>query len=64
MLWGNRLASRLKLRDVFMAVADAGTMGRAAADLGVSQPVISKAIAHLEHALGVRLFDRSRRGVS
>jgi DNA-binding transcriptional LysR family regulator len=46
-----------------MAVANAGTMGRAAADLAVSQPVISKSIADLEDTLGVRLFDRSRRGV-
>jgi DNA-binding transcriptional LysR family regulator len=46
-----------------MAVASAGTMGRAAAELAISQPVISKAIADLEFAFGVRLFDRSRRGV-
>ncbi len=65
MPWNDRVGSRLKLRDlrVFMAVANAGTMGRAAADLAVSQPVISKSIADLEDALGVRLFDRSRRGV-
>ena len=65
MPWSDRVGSRLKLRDlhVFMAVANAGTMGRAAAHLAVSQPVISKAIADLEHTLGVRLFDRSRRGV-
>ena len=61
----DRAALRIKLRDlrVFMAVANAGTMGRAAAQLAVSQPVISKSIADLEHALGVRLFERSRRGV-
>ena len=65
MPWSDQVGSRLKLRDlrVFMAVANAGTMGRAAADLAVSQPVISKSIADLENALGVRLFDRSRRGV-
>lgn len=65
MPWSDRVGSRLKLRDlrVFMAVASAGTMGRAAIDLAVSQPVISKSIADLEDALGVRLFDRSRRGV-
>jgi DNA-binding transcriptional LysR family regulator len=65
MPWSNRIGSRLKLRDlhIFMMVANAGTMGRAATELAVSQPVVSKTIADLEHALGVRLFDRSRRGV-
>ena len=65
MPWSDRTGSRLKLRDlhIFMVVANAGTMGRAAIELAVSQPVVSKAIADLEHALGVRLFDRSRRGV-
>jgi DNA-binding transcriptional LysR family regulator len=65
MPWSDRIGSRLKLRDLhmFMVVANAGTMGRAAAELAVSQPVISKTIADLEHALGVKLFDRSRRGV-
>jgi DNA-binding transcriptional LysR family regulator len=38
-------------------------MGKAAAELGVSQPVVSKAIADLEHALKVRLLDRSPQGV-
>jgi len=38
-------------------------MGRAADRLSVSQPVVSKAIADMEHALGVRLLDRSRHGV-
>jgi DNA-binding transcriptional LysR family regulator len=61
----DRATSRLKLRnlEIFMAVAGAGTMGGAATDLAVSQPVISKAIADLEYALGARLFHRSRRGV-
>jgi DNA-binding transcriptional LysR family regulator len=65
MSWTDRAASRIKLRDlrVFMVVANAGAMGRAASQLAVSQPVISKSIADLEHKLGVRLFDRSRRGV-
>jgi DNA-binding transcriptional LysR family regulator len=31
--------------------------------LNMSQPAVSKAIAYLEHTLGVRLLDRSRQGV-
>ena len=38
-------------------------MGNAAARLNMSQPAVSKAIAELEHACGVRLLDRSRQGI-
>src|SRR5262245_8168264 len=56
---------RLKLQHlkIVTAVAQWGSMGKAAKQLAVSQPVISKAIADLEHLLGVRLFDRSPQGV-
>ena len=56
---------RLKLQHlrVAMAVAQKGSMGQAARQLAVSQPVVSKTIADLEHLLGVRLFDRSPQGV-
>jgi DNA-binding transcriptional LysR family regulator len=56
---------RLKLQHlrVAMAVAQWRSMGKAAKQLGVSQPVVSKAVADLEHLLGVRLFDRSPQGV-
>jgi DNA-binding transcriptional LysR family regulator len=47
----------------YFTVVRLGTMGRAARELGVSQPAISKVIADLEHALGVPLLDRNRRGV-
>jgi DNA-binding transcriptional LysR family regulator len=38
-------------------------MAKAAEQLAVSYPVVSKGITDLEHTLGVRLFDRSIRGV-
>jgi DNA-binding transcriptional LysR family regulator len=38
-------------------------MGKAAAELSVSQPAISKAIADMESELGVRLLDRGQQGV-
>jgi len=65
MEWNERrLGRHLNLRDlnVLMTVARCGSMGKAAAQLSVSQPAISKAIADLEYALGVRLLDRSQRG--
>ena len=63
--WNDRVRRRLKLRDVdvFLAVAQTGSMGKAAAALRMSQPAVSKAIASLEQTLGVQLLDRSRRGV-
>jgi DNA-binding transcriptional LysR family regulator len=60
-----RVGRRMKLRDlhVFMTVVQAGTMGKAAQRLNTGQPAVSRSIADLEHALGVRLLDRDRQGV-
>jgi DNA-binding transcriptional LysR family regulator len=65
MRWDERIGQRLKLRDlhIFVAVIERGSMAKAAASLAVSQPAVSKAIAGMEHTLGVRLLDRSRNGV-
>jgi len=56
---------RLKLRElrILLAVVKAGSMAKGAAELAISQPNVSKAISDLEHAFGVRLLDRSPRGV-
>src|SRR5215204_5033413 len=60
-----RIARRIKLNDmrVLMCVVDAGSMHKAAERLGRSQPTISRTIADLEHSLGVRLLERSPRGI-
>ena len=56
---------RLKLRDLHVldAVAEAGSMAKAAPRLGMSQPAVSRVVAELEHLLGVPLFDRTATGV-
>src|SRR5689334_13080911 len=61
----DRIERRLKLSDmrILLSVVEAGSMGRAAEQLGTSQPAISRAIADLERGLGVRLLDRGRRGI-
>src|SRR3954471_11245442 len=61
----DRIGRRMRLHDlhVLMAVVQAGSMGKAAALLNTTQPAISKSIAELEHAIGVRLLARSHQGV-
>jgi DNA-binding transcriptional LysR family regulator len=63
--WDNHIGRRLRLRDlrVFFAVVQSGSLAKAATQLRVSQPAVSQVIADLEHGLGVKLFDRSSRGV-
>ena len=63
--WESQIGRRLRLRDlhVFSTVVQHGSMAKAAAQLGVSQPAVSEVIAYLEHSLRVRLLDRSPRGV-
>jgi DNA-binding transcriptional LysR family regulator len=65
MHWSDRVGRRVKLRDmhILLAVAKSGSMGKAAVELAMSQPAVSKAISDLEHALGLRLLDRSPQGV-
>ena len=62
--WTDRIGRRVKLRDlhIVLAVAEAGSMTKAAEELAVSYPVVSKTISELERTLGVKLFDRSIAG--
>jgi DNA-binding transcriptional LysR family regulator len=61
----DRIGRRMKLQDlhVLMTVVQAGSMRKAATLLNTSQPAISRSIAELENAIGVRLLDRNPQGV-
>jgi DNA-binding transcriptional LysR family regulator len=61
----DQVERRLKLRElrILLAVVKAGSMAKGAVELAISQPNVSKAIADLEHAFGVRLLDRNHHGV-
>jgi DNA-binding transcriptional LysR family regulator len=63
--WDDHIGRRLRLRDlrVFFLVVKLGSFAKAAAQLRVSQPAVSRVIADLESTLGVKLFDRTTRGV-
>jgi len=54
-----KLEARLR---AFAAFARQRSFSAAAAELRISQPAISKHIAELEHALGLELVERARRG--
>ncbi len=47
----------------FLAIYQHGSFGRAAAELHVTQPALTKSIQLLEDTLGVKLFERSASGV-
>jgi len=51
---------RLRQIEVFHAIYTSGSMTNAARVLNVSQPSVSKVLAHAEQQLGYRLFDRAR----
>jgi DNA-binding transcriptional LysR family regulator len=65
MRWEDRIGRRIKLSDlhILVAVAQSGSMAKAASALAVSHPVVSRSISDLEHTLGVRLLERNPRGV-
>jgi len=47
----------------FVAAFDHGNLRRAASDVGVTQPAISKSIQKLEENIGTKLFERTSEGV-
>ena len=61
----NRLLARGRLRhlQLIAALADAGSVQRAAAAVGISQPAATQALSDLEDLLQAPLFERHNRGV-
>ena len=60
----SRLDRRVTLRDIqiLLAVAERGSMAKAASHLSITQPAVSQAVANLERAFGARLIDRGPHG--
>lgn len=57
------MEQNLSLYRVFYTVANTGNISKAAEQLFISQPAISKSIRKLEQSLDVTLFSRNSRGV-
>jgi DNA-binding transcriptional LysR family regulator len=52
-------ADRFELMETFVRIVDAGTLSAAAAQMGTTQPTVSRRLQALERSLGVRLLRRS-----
>ncbi len=63
--WDSRIGRHITLRDLHILsfVVRWGSMAKASTHLSTTQSVVSDAIANLESTLGVRLVDRSAKGV-
>ena len=62
MRWNDRIGRRIKLSDlhILLAVADSGRMAKAASQLAISHPVVSRSISDLEHHWGCRCWSEIR----
>ena len=49
---------------LFIRIVETGSFSKAAAELGITQPTATKAVAAIEQRLGARLLHRSTRGVT
>ena len=56
-------ADRIELMQTFIRIVEAGSLSAAAAQLGTTQPTVSRRLQALERALGLRLLSRSTHGM-
>lgn len=54
-------ADRIELMQTFVRIVEAGNLSAAAAQMGATQPTVSRRLQTLERSLGVRLLQRSTR---
>ncbi|MEU9893621.1 LysR family transcriptional regulator [Streptomyces phaeochromogenes] len=54
----------LRQMELFLSVAETGSFTRAAEEVLLSQPVLSRTIQQVEHAVGAKLFERSTRSLA
>ncbi|QNT78632.1 LysR family transcriptional regulator [Entomobacter blattae] len=53
----------LELVKVFVEIVDAGSLTRAAENLRMHRPAVTRALQQLEHSNGVRLLQRTTRQI-
>ena len=56
-------ADRIELMQTFIRIVEAGSLSAAAAQLGTTQPTVSRRLQTLERSLGLRLLHRSTHGM-
>jgi DNA-binding transcriptional LysR family regulator len=61
--WYMRANLKPRHLQLLAALDDVRHVGRVAANLNVTQPAVSKSLAEMEKGLGVKLFERTARGV-
>src|ERR1700750_1981122 len=55
---------RIQAIRLFVRVVDLGSFSKAASELGIGQPAVTKQVARMEQQLGARLLHRSTHGVT
>ncbi len=63
-LFGFQMSDRLQELSVFVRAAESGSFSKAARELGLSQPSVSRIIGELETRLGVKLLLRTTRRIT